>query len=98
MQSMVVGTSVIELHLPGVRSLKAKRSILRGLITRVHRHFNVSCGEVDLHDVWQSAALGVAVISTSAVHAEDVLENVSAWIEQNRPDLVVVDYSIEIIS
>ncbi len=98
MLGMVIGTSIIELNLPGIQSLKQKRSVLKGLSARVHRQFNVSCGEVALHDVWQSAALGVAVVSTSAVHAESVLENVVAWIEHNRPDLLVVDHTVEIIS
>ncbi len=98
MLGMVIGTSIIELNLPGIQSLKQKRSVLKGLSARVHRQFNVSCGEVALHDVWQSAALGVAVVSTSAVHAESVLENVVAWIEHNRPDLQVVDHTVEIIS
>ncbi len=94
---MVVGTGVIELNLPGIRSLKQKRSVLKGLIARLHKTFNVSCAEVGLHDVWQSAALGVAVVSTSGVHAEDVLQNVIGWIEDNRPDLIVVGESLEII-
>lgn len=94
---MVVGTSIIELNLPGVQSLKQKRSVLKGLIARLHKTFNVSCGEVALHDAWQSAAIGVAVVSTSAVHAQNVLENVVGWIEHNRPDLLVVGETLEII-
>lgn len=94
---MVIGSSVIELDLPGVHSLKEKRSVLKGLIARIHKEFNVSCGEVDLHDAWGSAALGVAVVSTSAVHAENVLQNVVQWIERNRPDLAVIDHAVEII-
>lgn len=94
---MVIGSSVIELDLPGVNSLKGKRSVLKGLIARVHREFNVSCGEVDLHDTWRSAALGVVVVSTSAAHAENVLESVVQWIETNRPDVTVVDHTVEII-
>ena len=95
---MVIGTTIIELNLPGIHSLKQKRSVIRGLIARLHKEFNVSCGEVELHDVWQSTAIGVAVVTTSAAHADNVLENVVAWIELNRPDLMVVDHYIEIIS
>ena len=94
---MVIGSSVIELDLPGIGSLKEKRSVLKGLIARVHKQFNVSCAEVDMNDVWHSAALGVAVMSNSATHAQNVLENVVKWIEHNRPDVMVVDYSVEII-
>jgi uncharacterized protein YlxP (DUF503 family) len=94
---MVIGVTVIELHLPGARSLKDKRSSLKSLIARLHKEFNVSCGEVECHDLWQSAVIGVAVISTHSAHADRVLHNVVHWIEQHRPDLQVVDHSIEII-
>ncbi len=94
---MVIGSSIIELDLPGIHSLKQKRSVLKGLIARLHREFNISCGEVDYHDAWGSAALGVAVVSTSAAHAENVLGNVVGWIERNRPDVTVIDHSVEII-
>lgn len=97
MPGMVIGTCVIELHLPGIHSLKQKRSVLKGLTARLHKEFNISCGEVAFHDAWQSAALGIAVVSTSAAHAEQVLENVARWVEFNRPDLMVVDHTIEII-
>ncbi len=94
---MVVATCQIELTLPGVSSLKQKRSVLRGLIAGVHKKFHVAAAEVDLHDVWQSSTIGLAAVSTSASHAEQVLEAVVHWIEDYRPDLEVVDYAIEAI-
>lgn len=95
---MVIGSAVIELHLAGIQSLKQKRSLLKGLIARLHKQFNISCAEVDFHDVWQSAAIGIALVSTSAAHADRVLDRVVTWIEDNRPDVLVVGHSIEIIS
>lgn len=92
---MIIGVCTIELNLPGVASLKEKRSRLKSLKSRIHREFHVSAAEVALHDAWQSSTLGVAVVSTNASHAETVLENVVRWIEHNRPDLEVVDYAIE---
>lgn len=94
---MVIGAAVIELHLPGVRSLKEKRGILKSLIARLHKEFNASCGEIDHHDTWQSASLGVAVVSNSASHAEQMLDGIVRWIERHRPDVQVVDHSVEII-
>lgn len=94
---MIVGICMIELHLPGVASLKAKRSIVKGLTARLHREFNVSCAEIDRHDVWKSAVVGVAIMSTAGGHAQGVLESVVRWIELNRPDVMIVDHSIEII-
>ncbi len=83
--------------MPGVGSLKEKRSILKGLIARLHKQFNIAVAEVELHDVWQSASLGVAIVSNQSAHAERVLESVLRWIERNRPDLDIVDHTLEII-
>ena len=95
---MIIGICVIELHLPGVGSLKAKRSIIKSLTARLHREFNVSCAEIDQHDFWQSAVLGIAMISTGAGHAQGILEKTVRWIEINRPDVLVVEHSVEIIN
>ena len=94
---MIIGSCTIELDLPGIRSLKQKRSVLKGLIARIHREFNVACAEVALNDVWGSATLGIASVANAAPHVERVLERVVYWIERNRPDLYVVDYHIEVI-
>jgi len=94
---MIIGTGIVELHLPGSGSLKGKRSILKTLKARLHKEFNISCAEIALHDVWQSATLGIAVVSTSPSHAESVIESVMAWIESYRPDIDVVGYTVEII-
>lgn len=94
---MIVGTCILELDLPGVRSLKEKRGIVKSLIAQIHKKFNAAVAEVDLHDVWQSATLGVSVVSTNTVHAESILENIAHWIERNRPDVDLLEQSIETI-
>ena len=94
---MIVGTCQIELDMPGIRSLKQKRSCLRGLTAQLHKKFNVAAAEVALHDVWQSSTLGVSAVSTSSDHAEQVLDSVLRWIEHYRPDVTIVDYHMESI-
>ncbi|NDJ35976.1 MAG: DUF503 domain-containing protein [Chloroflexi bacterium] len=94
---MILGTCIIELYLPGVHSLKEKRRILKSLIARLHREFNISCAEVALHDAWQSASIGVAVVTTSQVHAQDVIRTVMHWIERNRPEIDIVGETVEIL-
>ena len=92
---MVVTICQIELDLPGITSLKQKRSSLKSLAAGVHKRFNVAAAEVDLNDVWQSSTLGVAVVSNSSVHAEQVIEKLIRWIESHRPDVTVVDWHVE---
>jgi len=94
---MIVGTCVVELHLASNTSLKGKRASLKPLIVRLHREFNVSAAEIDHHDSWQSAALGLACVANDPAQAEQILNNAVHWIEHHRPDLQVVDWQIEII-
>jgi uncharacterized protein YlxP (DUF503 family) len=61
---MVIGTCTIELHIPGNGSLKGKRRVIKSIIACVHNEFNVSIAEVGNQDLWQSAILGVACVST----------------------------------
>jgi hypothetical protein len=53
----------VEMHLPSPKSLKAKRAILRPVIEGIKRLGSFSVAEVDHHDRWQRAALGVAIVT-----------------------------------
>jgi uncharacterized protein YlxP (DUF503 family) len=94
---MHIGVCTIELRLPGNGSLKGKRSVIKSILTRVSREFNVSIAEVDAQDLWQRAVLGVACVSSSASYAHGQLERVVQWIELNRPDIELLDYRIELL-
>jgi uncharacterized protein YlxP (DUF503 family) len=94
---MHIGLCTIELQLPGNGSLKGKRSVIKSIVTRVSREFNVSIAEVDAQDIWQRAVLGVACVSASGSYAHGQLERVVQWIEDNRPDTVLLAYEIEML-
>lgn len=94
---MVIGSCVFELQLPGVASLKEKRSIIKSLIARARQQFNVAIAEVEDHDAWGHAVIGMACISTSGAHAHKQLETVIHWIENQRPDLPLGHYEIELL-
>lgn len=92
---MFVATCVIALNLDGVTSLKQKRSIVKSLIARLRNEFNLSVAEVDGQDAWQSAVLGMAAVGNDKVYLHGLLQKSIGWIEQNRPDVPIEDYSIE---
>jgi len=94
---MHIGLCTIDLRLPGNGSLKGKRSIIKSIVTRVSREFNVSVAEVDAQNMWQRAVLGVACVSSSADYAHGQLERVVQWIETHRPDVELLDYQIEML-
>jgi hypothetical protein len=86
---MVVGAMRWELALPGCSSLKEKRMVVRSLKDRIHHRFKVSVAETDHQDVWTRAQLAVAVVSTDARHAEEVLDQVDRMVVQNGRALVL---------
>jgi len=94
---MVIGICRVRLHLPGNGSLKDKRGRLKPLLARLRREFNLSVAEVDLHDVWQSAIIGMATISNEAGRVHAVLEKAVHWIEVHHPDVQVVDWTIDVL-
>ena len=94
---MHIGVCTIELRLPGNGSLKGKRSVIKSIVTRISRQFNVSVAEVDAQNQWQRAVLGVACVSSSADYAHGQLERVVQWIETNRPDVELLAYEIEFL-
>ena len=94
---MVIGLCTIDLHLSGANSLKDKRSVLKSVIQRVRREFNVSIAEVDKQDVWRSAVLAVVTVSSDRGYAHGLLTKVVQWIERTRLDADLVDYQIELI-
>jgi uncharacterized protein YlxP (DUF503 family) len=94
---MHIGVCTIELRLPGNASLKGKRSVIKSMVTRIGREFNVSIAEVDAQDSWQRAVLGVACVSGSASYAHGLLERVVQWIETHRPDVELLGYQIELL-
>ena len=52
-----------QLHMQGLTSLKAKRSIVKSVIGRLKSRFNISIAEVDHNDNKKSAVLGMAIVS-----------------------------------
>jgi uncharacterized protein YlxP (DUF503 family) len=95
---MIIGVSQITLHLPDTHSLKEKRQIIKSVMARVRNHFDVAIAEVEEHDRWQLAVLGVSCVSNSSQHADQVLGHVQRYIEETRPDILVSNVESEIIT
>jgi uncharacterized protein YlxP (DUF503 family) len=94
---MHVATCVITLHFYGVDSLKAKRRILKPILTRLPRQFNVAVAEIDNHDTWQTSVICLVTIGNDSGYLHGLLEKAVTWIEDNRPDTVIERYSIEFL-
>lgn len=93
---MIVGVCQVRLHLPDGHSLKAKRQVLSSLKTRLCQAFNVSVAEVDDHDLWQRATLGIACVANEARHVNGVLDQTLNVIRAN-PHVELLESQIEIL-
>jgi uncharacterized protein len=78
---VVVGLVVWELQIPGCRSLKEKRSVLKSLKDRLHNQYNVSVAETKHQDSHQRAELAACVVSGERAHANSVLSTVDRFME-----------------
>jgi len=79
---MFVGVVRVELHIPAAQSLKDKRQVVRGLKDRIRERVHAAVAEVDHQDLWQRAALGVAVVAADHTHAAELLQSVRRLVEQ----------------
>ena len=92
-----VGLLTIEIYIPGISSLKEKRGVVKPLIARVRKEFNVSVAEVEDLDQLGHTVLGVACVSASADYAHGLLARVAESIGAWRLDAELVDYQIELL-
>ena len=77
---MFVGIVRIELHIPASTSLKDKRSVVHGLKERIRQRTHAAVAEVDHQDLWQRAALGVAVVSGESRQVDEILQAVRSLV------------------
>jgi hypothetical protein len=93
---MFLGVLTLELHILEADSLKAKRMVVSSMLDKIRARFNVSAAQIDNHDMWQSATLGIAVISNDKRTVHTVLNHVRDLAEtENRCD--VARCSVEIL-
>ncbi len=86
---MRVAVCVLELHIPGATSLKAKRQVIKSLVQRLRNRFNISVSEVNNQDLWQRAELGMAVICHNGAGADSIMEKVFSFVEEeNGVDII----------
>lgn len=95
---MVVGVARIELFFPEPNSLKAKRQILRALIQRVESNYKrVSIAEVDGHDLWQNAVLGISIVGKDKPYVDSKLTSLVEFI-QKESDLEIIRVEIDYLN
>jgi uncharacterized protein YlxP (DUF503 family) len=80
---MIVSVALFELHIPYAQSLKDKRMVVKSLREKLRHRFEISAGEVGLHDSHQRARMGLSFISIDDGGADAMLDRILAFIETN---------------
>jgi uncharacterized protein YlxP (DUF503 family) len=78
---MVVGVCQVELLFHENFSLKGKRQILRSIIERARKRFNISIAEVEDHDLWQKGIVGIVAVGNDRKVVNSILDQVMNFIE-----------------
>ena len=94
---MNIGVCKIQLRLPENLSLKGKRGVLKSITARIRNKFNVSVAEVDDHDLWQLATIGICCVSNNGRYTNEVLSKVVGFIEGSWFEVEILNYEIEIL-
>lgn len=91
---MIVAIARITLHIPENHSLKGKRKVIRSLVDRVRHRFHAAIAEVDDHDLWQQAQLGLALVSNDAKLLEGSLTKIMQFMEDQHT-AQIIDSQVE---
>jgi uncharacterized protein YlxP (DUF503 family) len=71
---MWVGSVALDVLLGDVHSLKAKRSIVKPIVSELQRKYGVSAAEAGHLDLHRRALVGVATVAADARHCIEVLD------------------------
>jgi uncharacterized protein len=92
-----VGVARLVLAVPGARSLKDRRRVVKSLKDRLRARVPVSVAEVGDLERYQVATLGMAVVSNEAARCSEVLSQAVAMARVAK-DAVLSDVATEIIT
>ena len=86
---MYASVLVVDLHLPLVDSLKAKRAVITPILEGARRRHRVAVSEVGHQDEWKRSELAFATVASSETLARGVLDAVERFV-WSFPEVEVV--------
>jgi uncharacterized protein YlxP (DUF503 family) len=94
---MFVGVGRLVLQIPGARSLKDRRRVVKSFKDRVRAKLPVSVAEVGDLEQLQLASIGVAVISNETERCNEIL-SAAVGMARVLPDAVLADVRTEVVA
>jgi uncharacterized protein YlxP (DUF503 family) len=84
-----VGALEMDVQIPGIGSLKAKRSVVRHILDAARQRYGVAASEVGFQDKWQRSGLGFCTVAPTAGRVEEVLDTVERFV-WSHPEVTVL--------
>lgn len=94
---MYIGIARYDFLVPGSRSLKDKRQVVRAVVGGVRSKFTVAIAEVDHQDLRQRGSLGISCVANSSFHAKKVLHEVEKFV-RSQYAIEVLDVASEVVT
>jgi len=91
---LVFSVLILEIRLSGCSSLKQKRSLVRPLISRLHKEFNISVAEIDKNDIWDESVIACGLITNEKGIANAQQNSVLRFVEKYWRNIEIINYSI----
>ena len=95
---MNTGVCRLKIHIPESQCLKDKRHIVKSLVSRLRKQFNISIAEVDDHDLWQMTTIGIACVSNHNHQVDEIINAVISTIGRDYPTIEIVEKEIDIFT
>jgi len=92
---MVVGVCRFVVSMPGNKSLKEKRSMLRPLISALQHEYKVSVAEVEMQDVPDRGVVAFAMVSNDKRLVNSVIDKILNRVEA-LAEVVMLENDFEI--
>lgn len=86
----------VELMIHGAMTLKDKRRVVKSIKDRISNTFNVSIAEIDAHDRYRQAILGISLVGNDSDYVRRSLDKLLNRLRSFR-GASLVDYQIELI-
>ena len=98
-ESAELWVAVMRIHIaiPGARSLKDRRQVVRSLRDRIVSRFNVACSDVSGSESWCRAALGLAAVSNDRAYLQGLLDEIERY-ARNDPDALAGSFEKDVFN
>jgi hypothetical protein len=87
---------IMVFRIPGCRSLKEKRGLIKPLVADLRKKFNVSVAEVDSLDNWQQTVISCALAGSDRVVLEKCLQTIPGYCENAHRSFQLIQQEMDI--